>query len=112
MSDQRYPDAIIKLATAIYKFPCPEISAKKKLCYEESFKTVGSHLRTVAMMQKADAQREVLTQALKACNQSTMTHDNAINAAETYLPRINQVILSCKVQPEMARLDGEFPLLS
>mmetsp|Transcript_51429 Transcript_51429/g.76933 ORF Transcript_51429/g.76933 Transcript_51429/m.76933 type:complete len:235 (-) Transcript_51429:168-872(-) len=34
-----------------------------------------------------------------------MTHENAINAAETYLPRINQVILSCKVQPEMARLD-------
>mmetsp|Transcript_8971 Transcript_8971/g.12418 ORF Transcript_8971/g.12418 Transcript_8971/m.12418 type:complete len:402 (-) Transcript_8971:498-1703(-) len=105
MADSKYPDAMITLATAVHSFHRPEISGKAKISYEESFKTVGSHPRTKAMMQKGDIQRATLTQAMLACNQSTMTNDNAFKAAEAYLPRISQVILSCKVQPEMARLD-------
>jgi hypothetical protein len=37
-----------------------------------------------------------------------VSHERVVADARRYQPFIHQILLSCKVQPEMARLDGKY----
>lgn len=53
-------------------------------------------------MLKADDARKKLTSALES---GKISHERVINDSKRYAPFIHQILLSCKVQPEVARLD-------
>lgn len=104
--DLGHPDSVIRLASAIHRFRMPEMGATRKISYVRSFKSVGSHPKTKALTAKADASRASLGEALVASHRTTNTnHDAVVRAADEYLPLMNQILLSCKIQPETARLD-------
>ena len=52
---------------------------------------------------QADEARQKLASALEA---KKVSHERVLNDSKRYLPFIHQILLSCKVQPEVARLDG------
>jgi hypothetical protein len=50
--DLTIPDSLIRLTTAVHRFRCPDIGAKK-LSYEKSFKTSSSsHVETKALVKE------------------------------------------------------------
>lgn len=99
-------DPVIRLISAINRFRCPEIGTDIKLSYERSFKSVGSHTKTKALTTQADAARLAFAEAIIASRRSTRDAYELLKKNELeYLPLINQILLSCKVQPEAARLD-------
>lgn len=98
-----HPDSAIRLASAMHRFPCAEV-VTGELSYERSFKTAGTHPTTRALTSQADEARISLSRAL-AAKGSKVSHQSIVNAAQSYIPLINQILLSCKVQPESARLD-------
>ena len=53
-------------------------------------------------MIKADAARSRLNEALTS---KTISHERVVTESHNYLPLIHQILLTCKVQPEVARLD-------
>jgi len=53
-------------------------------------------------MLKADSTRKQLKEALEA---KTVSGERVYNEASRYLPFVSQILLTCKVQPEIARLD-------
>jgi hypothetical protein len=96
-----HPDSAIRLASAVHRFRCPKMT--QKVCFARSFHTVGSHHATTKdAMRKADEARSRLNNALTS---STVSHERVVTESRKYLPLINQVLLTCKVQPEVARLD-------
>lgn len=104
-------DAFVRLASATFAFRCPSMhssSPKQKLSFSQSFKTAGSHPTTQALTSQADAEREKLATALVSASHGTNNGagTNVSNAARVYLPLIHKVLVSCAVQPEMARLDA------
>merc|ERR1719384_689750 len=98
--DLGHPDSAIRLASAVHRFRVPTMT--KTVSFERSFKTVGKDPRTRTVLLKADANRKQLHEALKA---RTISGERVCNEAARYLPNIHQILLSCKVQPEVARLD-------
>lgn len=98
-----HPDAAIRLASAMHRFPCPEVMTGD-LSYERSFRTAGTHPTTRALTSQADEARISLSRAL-AAKGSKVSHQSIVNAAQNYIPLVHQILLSCKVQPESARLD-------
>lgn len=52
---------------------------------------------------QADDARQKFASALEA---KKVSHERVLNDSKRYLPFIHQILLSCKVQPEVARLDG------
>jgi hypothetical protein len=74
----------------------------KTVSFERSFRTTGSHAKTRSAMLKADSNRKQLKEALEA---KTISGERVFNEASRYLPLVNQILLTCKVQPEIARLD-------
>lgn len=98
--DLGHPDAAIRLASAVHRFKVPTMT--KSVNFQASFKTTGSHAKTKAVMKKADEARKKLDSALLA---STISGERVFVEAGRYLPLIHQILLTCKVQPEAARLD-------
>lgn len=95
-----HPDSAIRLASAVHRFRVPAMT--KTVSFERSFKTVGKDPRTRSVLLKADANRKQLHEALDA---RTISGERVCNEAARYLPNIHQILLSCKFQPEVARLD-------
>lgn len=95
-----HPDSAIRLASAVHRFRVP--SMLRTVSFERSFRTTGSDSKTRAVLLKADANRKQLKEALEA---GTISGERVYNDATRYLPLINQILLTCKVQPEVARLD-------
>ena len=55
------------------------------------------------MILQADDARFKLMDAILA---DKVSHERVVVDAKRYQPLIHQILLSCKVQPEVARLDG------
>lgn len=105
--DLSHPDAMIRLASAIHRFPCPEMVDARKLSFVKSFQTVGQHTKTKALTKKADQCRTNLSEQLSKSHSSSGggTMEAVSNAAQEYLPHIHSILTSCKVQSENAQLD-------
>eukprot|EP00977_Amphora_coffeiformis_P002354 scaffold443_cov177-Amphora_coffeaeformis.AAC.1 len=87
-----HPDAAIRLAAVVHRFRVPKMSANRKLSFKTSFATAGRHDKTRRLMQSADDHRERLRESTGA---EKISSERVVNDARR----------SCKVQPEMARLD-------
>jgi hypothetical protein len=95
-----HPDSAIRLACVVHRFRVPQIG--RKVSFAKSFKTVGQHSKTRKLVLNADDVRGRLDEALQA---KKVSSERVVSDAKRYLPMIGQILLSCKVQPEMARLD-------
>lgn len=105
--DLSHPDAMIRIASAIHRFQCPEMHESSKLSFLKSFQTVGQHSQTKALMKKANQCRGNLGDNLvKSHDSKTAAPQEAVvKSAREYLPLINSVLTSCKLQGENAQLD-------
>ena len=101
-SDLSHPDSAIRLASAVHRFRVPKIGQKHKVSFADSFATTGKHEKTRKVMVKADAHRFKLRDALLS---EQVSHERVVAEARRYQPYIHQILVSCKFQPEMARLD-------
>mmetsp|Transcript_16103 Transcript_16103/g.33481 ORF Transcript_16103/g.33481 Transcript_16103/m.33481 type:complete len:462 (-) Transcript_16103:1197-2582(-) len=102
-SDPPHPDSILRLASAVHRFRIPLISPEDHLSFEESFKSCSEgHKSTKSVMIQADLRRDEVKQAMAA---GKLPHATLSQALKEYIPLLNQVLISCKVQPESARLD-------
>ncbi|KAL9180974.1 hypothetical protein ACHAXT_009779 [Thalassiosira profunda] len=102
-SSAPHPDSILRLASAVHRFSIPQINPEDQLSYEASFRSCSaSHSSTVAAMHQADRRREDIKQNM--C-EATLSHAKLAKSLLEYIPLINQILLSCKFQPESARLD-------
>jgi hypothetical protein len=95
-----HPDSAIRLACVVHRFRVPNIA--RKVSFAKSFKSVGQHSKTRKLVLNADDARGRLEDALSA---KKISSERVSSDAKRYLPMIGQILLSCKVQPEMARLD-------
>jgi len=101
--DLGHPDSAIRLASAVHRFRIPEIdTAEKKISFSNSFRTTGTHDKTRRVLLKADEARKSLLEGLQA---KKVSFERVVGDARRYTPIIHQILLSCKVQPEVARLD-------
>jgi len=102
-SEPAHPDSILRLSSAVHRFRIPYINPADQLSYEESFKTCSSsHRNTTLAMQQADLRRDEIKQAFAAGH---LSHATMAETLKEYLPLINQILTSCKFQPEVAQLD-------
>jgi BRO1-like domain len=100
--DLGHPDSAIRLASAVHRFKVPRMNPDRKLSFASSFATTGRHERTRKVMLKTDDARKRLMDAVLA---GVVSHERVVAEAKRYQPYIHQVLVSCKFQPEMARLD-------
>jgi len=102
--DLSHPDAIIRLTSTVLRFRCPKMSEKsKKIDYLRSFRSVGTHTTTQAVLKTANASRDYLCKGL--AKKGSVPHKTIAGAAEKYITPVHQLLLACRVQPESARLD-------
>jgi len=95
-----HPDSAIRLASAVHRFRVPMIG--KTVNFQRSFMTAGAHPLTKNATKRADEARKKLQTSLSAKN---ISGERVYGDASRYLPFIYQILLSCKIQPESARLD-------
>lgn len=96
-----HPDSAIRLACVVHRFKVPRIT--RKVSFAKSFSTVGrSSDKTRQLMRSADDVRGRLQDAVTA---KVVSAERCIAEARRYQPLIHSILLSCKVQPEQARLD-------
>jgi BRO1-like domain len=95
-----HPDSAIRLASAVHRFRVPKVTSS--VSFARSFQTAGSHPTTKSVLLQADVFRQ---QLMDAVNAVPMSGERVYNEATRYLPLIDQLLLTCKVQPEVARLD-------
>jgi len=101
----RHPESAIRLASITHRPGTPKItkdSPESNISFAKSFRTVSSHPTTLATICKADENRQSLAAALDS---SLVSGERIVETSKRYLPLIHQILLSCKVQPEKARLD-------
>jgi hypothetical protein len=101
-NDLSHPDSAIRLASAVHRFRVPKMNGGRKISFAESFATTGKHEKTRKLMLKADDQRKKLLDAVLS---NKISHERVVAEAKRYQPYIHQILVSCKFQPEMARLD-------
>ncbi|EJK62307.1 hypothetical protein THAOC_17084 [Thalassiosira oceanica] len=102
-SNPAHPDSVIRLCSAVHRFSIPYINPNDQLSFEESFKSVScDHATTTKVLQQADNRRHDVK---KLMADGKLCHSELSKALIDYLPLINQILLSCKFQPEAARLD-------
>jgi BRO1-like domain len=95
------PASLVRLASVVYRFRVP--TPTKKICFVKAFKTVGTATATQTLLQNADLARDNLS---AACDQqSTVPTSRIIDDCIRYHPFIHTILVSCKVQPDQARLD-------
>mmetsp|Transcript_2083 Transcript_2083/g.3821 ORF Transcript_2083/g.3821 Transcript_2083/m.3821 type:complete len:464 (-) Transcript_2083:176-1567(-) len=98
-----HPDSILRLASAVHRFSIPYINPEDQLSFEESFKSCASpHGNTLTVMRLTDSRRQAIK---KNMADGKLNHAALSKALTEYIPSINQILLSCKFQPEVARLD-------
>eukprot|EP00536_Pseudo-nitzschia_multiseries_P002221 jgi/Psemu1/182951/e_gw1.29.159.1 len=97
-----HPDSAIRLASAVHRFRVPKMNPNRRISFASSFATTGKHEKTRKLMIKADDQRKKLLDALLS---DRISHERVVAEAKRYQPFIHQILVSCKFQPEMARLD-------
>jgi BRO1-like domain len=95
-----HPDSCIRLACAVHRFKVPKIT--RKVTFASSFSTVGQADKTRKLMLNADSQRQRLDDALSS---KKISSERVLSESKRYQPMIHSILLSCKVQPEEARLD-------
>lgn len=95
-----HPDSIIRLSSVVHRFRIPKMV--HKVSFPTSFHTVGSDPKTLSLMKTADSNRSLL---YESTNSTKIASERIISDSKRYVPYINTILLSCKVQPEMARLD-------
>mmetsp|Transcript_23603 Transcript_23603/g.26916 ORF Transcript_23603/g.26916 Transcript_23603/m.26916 type:complete len:433 (+) Transcript_23603:63-1361(+) len=101
-----HPAALTRLTSTVLRFRCPNISsASQKLSYVNSFRTVGKHDTTFKAFKEADSNRNHLIKALSSSKSKQVSHESIALAASRYIPNINQILVTCRVQPENAQLD-------
>ena len=100
--DLSHPDCAIRLASCVHRFRIPQMNPTRRVSFASSFATTGKHEKTRKVMLKADDLREKL---LAAVLSETISHERVVAQARRYQPYIHQILVSCKFQPEMARLD-------
>jgi hypothetical protein len=100
--DLSHPDSAIRLASAVHRFRVPKMNPVRSVSFKSSFATTGKHEKTRKVMLKADDHRKKLLGAVLA---DRMSHERVVAEAKRYQPYIHQILVSCKFQPEMARLD-------
>jgi len=100
--DLSHPDSAIRLASAVHRFKVPKMNPARRISFATSFATTGKHEKTRKLMLKADDQRTKLLDALLSAK---VSHERVVAEARKYQPYIHQILVSCKFQPEMARLD-------
>mmetsp|Transcript_6017 Transcript_6017/g.14583 ORF Transcript_6017/g.14583 Transcript_6017/m.14583 type:complete len:426 (+) Transcript_6017:179-1456(+) len=101
-TDLSHPDSAIRLASAIHRFQVPKMNNSRRVSFSSSFATTGKHEKTRKVMLKADDNRKKLQSAVLA---DRVSHERVVAEARRYQPYIHQILVSCKFQPEMARLD-------
>lgn len=96
-----HPDSAIRLASVVHRFKVPKITFT--VSFTKAFATTGrASDKTRKLMANADDARQRLTDALSA---SSISAERVTADASRYQPMIHSILLSCKVQPEQARLD-------
>jgi len=101
-NDLSHPDSAIRLASAVHRFRVPKMNPGRKMSFASSFRTTGKHEKTRKVMVKADDSRQKLLDAVLS---EKVSHERVVAQARRYQPYIHQILVSCKFQPEMARLD-------
>lgn len=95
-----HPDSAIRLASVVHRFKVPKIT--HEVSFAKSFSTTGRSDKTRKLMLNADDARKSLADSVSAAKISA---ERVVADAVRYQPMIHSVLLSCKVQPEQARLD-------
>jgi hypothetical protein len=96
-----HPDSAIRLASVVHRFKVPSIT--NAVAFTKAFATTGRAAdSTRKLMINADDARKRLTDATTA---NKLSAERVISDATRYQPMIHSILLSCKVQPEHARLD-------
>lgn len=95
-----HPDSAIRLASVVHRFKVPKITCA--LSFAKSFSTTGRADKTRKLMLNADDVRNRLMEAVTA---GKISAERVTAEAVRYQPMIHSILLSCKVQPEQARLD-------
>jgi len=98
----RHPESAIRLASAVHRFKVPQIHPDQNVSFASSFRTVGSAGNTKNTMQKADEARQSLLEGLCVEN---FSKKRVVDDAQRYAPLIHQILISCKLQNKMARMD-------
>jgi len=101
-NDLSHPDSAIRLASAVHRFRIPKMNPSRRVSFASSFATTGKHEKTRKVMLKADNHRNKLLEAVLS---DRVSHERVVAEARRYQPYIHQILVSCKFQPEMARLD-------
>jgi len=95
-----HPDSAIRLACVVHRFKVPRLT--RKVSFAKSFSTTGRSDKTRKLMLNADDVRNRLMDAVTAPKVSA---ERVVAEAKRYQPLIHSILLSCKVQPDQARLD-------
>lgn len=95
-----HPDSAIRLACAVHRFRVPKMI--RSVSFAQAFSTVGRADQTRKLMLTADDARARLQDALSA---TKLSAERVMSDSKRYQPKIHAILLSCKVQPEEARLD-------
>ena len=96
-----HPDSAIRLASVVHRFRVPQPAAVVR--FADSFSTTGRDPKTRKLMLNADDTRSRLTEGCSATTK--ISAERVVGDAKRYQPLIHTILLSCKVQPEQARLD-------
>lgn len=96
-----HPDSAIRLASVVHRFKVPRTT--RGVAFAKAFATTGrSSDSTRKLMINADDSRKRLAEVTSAASVSA---ERVISDSTRYQPLIHSILLSCKVQPEQARLD-------
>jgi len=102
-SSASHPDSVLRLSSAVHRFAIPFINPKDQISFEASFNTCSkSHSNTIAALQQADNRRREIKAAMAS---GKVIHSSLSTSLAEYIPVVNQILLSCKFKPEVARLD-------
>ena len=96
-----HPDSAIRLASVVHRFKVPRVI--HEVSFSKAFATTGrSSDSTRKLMRDADDNRKRLADSTTA---PKISAERVVADAVRYQPLIHSILLSCKVQPEQARLD-------
>jgi hypothetical protein len=105
-NDLGLPDSAIRLAAAVHRFRTPKIPdtrLSKQLSYAKSFNMASNEPKTRQVMLWADTCRTCLMEVTQS---KYLSYSRVGQEAKRYIPVVYQILLSCKLQPEEAQLDG------
>ena len=96
------PKSLIRLCTSLHAYRPGIIEGVDKLGYETCFKSAGGHHASTSALLRSLSQARL---ELAASLTTGANPEDTLANAETYLPLIRTLLLSCEVQPDTAVLD-------